>query len=775
MTDGLIYAAHSGKMGTEPLRDHLRLVAQRAKEYADIFGAGEEAYLAGILHDLGKYGELFQKRLTGEEKGIDHWSAGAWAALTNFRDNGIGLASALAIEGHHIGLLRNRSLRRYRTPSITMEATPQELRLSNPDFQALLERLRSDGLEMPPPTNIQTVCSWPGVNASDMLNERMLFSALVDADFIETEAWFKADEFGKRQYRKPGLPLQAKEAADWLRQYMVGLVEASTASPSVQQMRHDLLEACLVSADLPTGLFTLTAPTGSGKTLSMLAFALNHAIKHNLRRVVLVIPYLTIIEQTVQAYRSVFEKHLSSNQLDQYILEHHSLSGTRTQDEKHNAWDIDNRRQLLSENWDAPIVITTNVQFLESLFSNRPSACRKLHRLADSIILFDEVQTMPTSLVIPTLATLSRLTERYGSTVVFATATQPAFSHLDKNIKQHCTSGWQPREIVPSGLDLFGRARRTRYNWPAADITLSWPELAQKLEKQQQVLCVVNLKRHATQVFNALKRNDTGSVFHLSTNMCPAHRRVVLEKVRQLLREGYPCRLISTQCIEAGVDVDFPVVYRAMGPLDAIAQAAGRCNRNGKLPTEGQVYVFMPESEQMLKQFPDSGYEQAARLTTVLLNQFGSSGLDMDKPATFEDYYKRLYSVRGIGAANQEKDALYDAISRQDFVDVAKEYRIIDKESINVLVPYDTAVFARLEDEALNYGLSREWILKARPYSVGIFQPKLGDPIYLALEPIKMEANRTEESNEWYIYKKKEDYDDDMGLTPSLSPNVVIA
>jgi len=768
--DSTRYLAHSGTTGEgELLRDHLKLVAERAKGYAAAFDVSTEAYLAGLLHDLGKYGDLFQRRLEGKESGIDHWSAGAWTALEQYKHKGI--AAALAIQGHHIGLqASNKDSLGALNPKKLQAHHPLSLKLSEADTGKLITCLQNDNLALTPINEIDSsIYRWGIDNAASMLDVRMLFSALVDADFVETEGWFKANKMGIRQYREPGLPLESSRALAGLQSYLDALAQTPNASLSVRELRADLLKACLVASELPPGLFTLTAPTGSGKTLSMLAFALAHAIKHNLRRVVLVIPYLTIIEQTVKVYRKVFESGFSTSELDRYVLEHHSLSGTRTKDDKE---DEDYQYRLLTENWDAPIIVTTNVQLLQSLFSNRPSACRKLHRLAGSVILFDEAQTMPVSLAVPTLATLSRLAERYRSTIVFATATQPAFSHLDDFVKQHCASGWRPREIVPPETNLFARARRNRIVWPKADEATAWTELVAKLAGHEQVLCVVNLKRHAKTLFDGLKQSGAESVFHLSTNMCPAHRQAVLDKVRELLDDKKACHLISTQCIEAGVDIDFPVVYRALGPLDAIAQAAGRCNRNGHLDS-GDVYVFKPEQEDKGHLYPDGTYEQAASVTSILLNQLGLSGPDINKPEIFQIYYGKLYS---FARPEDHKKELMDAIKLQNFVEVAQNYRVIDQDTINVLVPYDREAFAQLRYEALNNGLSRQWIQKARLYTVSLFRPRsLTDSLYLSLETIKLKPDRPEESDEWYIYRKEEDYDQSTGLNPSLSPNLIIA
>ena len=759
--------AHCDTSGRkELLHEHLKLVAKRAAEYASHYNADHEAYIAGLFHDLGKYGELFQRRLIGKEKNIDHWSAGAWFVLQKYRY----IAAAMAIQGHHVGLQAcNKNALLKLDPEKLKEQHPLNLKLSENDIDKLIKHLKHDSLPIPEP-NTEHRAMYPAIaqTAAAMLDVRMLFSALVDADFIETEAWFEMDENRKRRYRESGLPLEPAKALGWLQSYLHELTQKPSSSSSIQKLRTDLLNACLEAASSSPGLFTLTAPTGSGKTLSMLAFALTHAAKYNLRRIIVVIPYLTIIEQTVQVYRQFLAQHMPASRLDRYILEHHSLSGIRTGDGIIQE-DEDYGKRLLAENWDAPIIVTTNVQFLESLFSNRPSACRKLHRLAKSVILFDEVQTLPVSLAIPTLATLSHLAERYHSTIVFATATQPAFNHLDKFVRQYCTSGWQPREIIPKAADLFSRAKRVTLKWP--DRSISWSDLTDMLVQHKQVMCVVNLKRHAKNLFDTLRRRDDQPVFHLSTNMCPAHRQEVLAKVRLLLDDDKPCRLIATQCVEVGVDIDFPVVYRALGPLDAIAQAAGRCNRNG-LTASGEVYVFKPELEDERRPYPDGAYEQATDITKLLLAQLGVNGMDISEPELFQKYYRTLYD---FACPEKHKKELIESIKLQDFSEVSKQYRVISRDAINVLVPYNTVVFSLLREKALKEGLCRQWIIQARPYSVSLFRPKANDPLYLSLETIKLKVRSNEESDEWYIYRKEEDYDQNTGLNTSLSPDVIIA
>lgn len=600
-----------------------------------------------------------------------------------------------------------------------------------------------------------------------MLDVRMLFSALVDADFLETEAHFQALTPDAKNYRQRGPSLEPSRALAALLTHIGRLAQGSSAAQSVDALRADLLTSCLDAANQGPGLFTLTAPTGAGKTLSMMAFALKHAAQHNLRRVVAVIPYLSIIDQSVKAYREAFREMGGSLWLRRYVLEHHSLAGLGRVEGSLTAKDAAmNQEGLLAENWDAPIVVTTSVQFLESLFANRPAACRKLHRLARSVILFDEVQTLPLRLIVPTLGTLSRLSERYGASVVFSTATQPAFDHLHPVISKALGHGWQPVEIVPKGLNLFARARRTAVVWPEPGARLSWDELAGKVAGSAQVLCIVNLKRHALHLTNLLA--DSSAVFHLSTNMCPAHRDRVLDEVRRRLRDRKPCRLISTQCVEAGVDVDFPRVIRAWGPLESIAQAAGRCNRNGR-QVEGRVQVFVPDDPGQL--YPDGAYERAAKVAEALFRELGREALDINDEELYRRYYMMLY---GLAAPETLCKEILEAGRLQHFPDVSRLYRLIDTDAINVLVPYDLDAYHALAAEVRDTGLTASWITKARAHAISVFRPQRDDPLRDWLESVRIRAGRTI-ADDWFIYLNEAHYSDVSGLCPPESMDCLIA
>lgn len=764
----------------EPLKDHIEKVAWRAAEYAEIFGAKDEAVIAGQWHDLGKYSELFNKRLEGKVNGLDHWSSGAFAALVIFREKA--LAAALAIQGHHVGLQEGSPPGIYSGCDMSILSQPSThplgLTLTTPDWKRLLENFKADGFKMPssPGNSLYDFAKQP---VKAMLDARMLFSTLVDADYIETEAHFEGKSDGTKIYRSMGESLQTEKAFEVVFMHIKELDQKATSSVNVQTIRRTLLSECLKKAESSRGIFTLTAPTGSGKTLAMLAFALKHAIIHpRIRRIIMVLPFLNLIEQSAKTYRRLLEPHFGQN----YIVENHSLADINRKEEsstqeRDNEQEANRTTRLLAENWEAPIIITTSVQFFESLFANSPAKCRKLHRLADSIVLFDEVQTLPTHIVVPSLAALTHLMECYGSTVVFSTATQPAFDHLHEKVKKYATGGWNPAPIVSNSTHLFDLASRVTIDWQIK-VCRSWDSISDELatEENSRSLCIVNLKRHAQDLVNKLReRINEDGLFHLSTNMCPEHRRKVIDKVHVRLHASLKCRLVSTQCIEAGVDVDFPVVWRAFGPLDAIVQAAGRCNREGKLSNKGCMVVFLPTRKHEKENiYPPGGYKEAAETTATLLrmieNEANVNRISREKafniftPEIFNRYYKLLYDL--TGATDLDKN-LDDAIQRRSFIDVAKSYRLIDKNNISILVPYpdEMALFNSLKNRLTETGrLTREWIRDAMPLTVSLYRPKLDATVWNYLDPVPL--GHHEKAEDWFIYLNPEDYDPLIGLKP---------
>ncbi len=769
-----IFYAHTAptKKDWEPLGKHLLNVADRARTFAAAFGASEEGYIAGLLHDLGKYGERFQKRLHGEGRHIDHWTPGACTAREHYGK--IGRCLALITQGHHVGLQQDDSTGLQKI----LSATPSpNTTLSTESTNELMQLFENDGLSLP---TLQTSfynrsTRW----CSAMLDVRMLFSALVDADYLETEKFMHSVESKPQRMESP--LLEASKALDVLTKHISTLnSKHTTICANVASMRATLLESCLSTAKTPQKAYTLSAPTGSGKTLSMLAFALQHAVENpGINRIVIVLPFLSIIEQTAIVYREVFKDFPQG-----YIIEHHSLAGTRSTADKVLDKDDANaaqRERLASENWDAPIVITTNVQLLESIFANRPSACRKLHNLTGSVVMFDEVQTLPPELSIHTLAALSRLVERYRTTVVFATATQPAFSALHQKTLEWCAQGWSPSPILSAEIEMqmFHDARRVCYCWDTKDTRLSWDAIADKMlaEKHKQALCVVNTKKQAIELTACLLKkitddgkmteNERDSVFHFSTNMCPNHRRDQLKRIKTRLdpTKPKPCFLVATQCIEAGVDISFPVVFRAWAPLEAIIQTAGRCNRNNELyPEKGYCYIFTPTEEE----FPMGFYGNVTGVARAYIDTLDPEAkVYLDDPDVIEKYYATVYNVLGIATLSTKYKELSAALQRSDFPAVAEHYRLISQDTVNLVVPYGNG--KELIDKVLSQGLTADWSRKAQLYSVSVRRPRHGDPIRDIMEPAPIfKRNKRYESEEWFLSTTNAKYSTLTGLEVPL-------
>lgn len=722
----------------QPLATHLGNVARLARQFGEPLGLAAEAELAGLLHDLGKYSARFQQRLHDARiRGINHWSVGAldaWGRRV--------LAAAFAIEGHHTGIpsflendeetglesLKER-LKKLKDPALSVEV--------NGFTDGIAELLQRFAAENPQPGPLPTVQP-AAQDFATALRTRMLFSCLVDADFLDTEMHFKPAQSAQRQPPQ----LAPERALDVLLAYCDG----KSAEGPVNQLRRRLLSDCLAAAEKPPSLFSLTAPTGSGKTLAGLAFALAHARTQGLRRVIVVIPYTSIIEQTAGVYRDLFESEFGAH----YVLEHHSAVAPRAemQDLRSDSEDERLRRaRFAQENWDAPLVVTTSVQFFESLFGHRPSQCRKLHNIARSVVLFDEVQTLPLKLVPALLSTVNLLVKDYGVTAVFGTATQPAFGSAAPVI----LGGWQPVEISSQPRAMAEALRRTRITRRPDSHRVRWPDLAAELASQRQALCVVNLKRHANELFQALGKSP--EIFHLSASMCPAHRQRKLGEVRCRLFKSDACRLVSTQLIEAGVDIDFPRVYRAAGPLDSIIQTAGRCNREGRMAEAGEVIVFRPEDDVK----PRGAYAQAAAVTEAFLTE--NPNADLHLPETYASYFARLYGTLGPQAARD--DPAFVASEKLHFPAAARACSLVGEDARSVVVRWGEG--ERLVEliRRQKYLSRDDWRLSRR-YSVNFYQSEF----IAALA--RGEIVQPVPDVEFYFWNGF--YDDSIGVTsPSLN------
>lgn len=656
--------AHSGG---HLLVDHLQKVAALAAQFSQPFDAAEPAlrwaYLAGLWHDLGKYRSGFQRyvrladnpdahiegKVGGREK--THSAAGALWAMQQLNKPGrpYGQVLAYLIAGHHAGLDDWDGGLKERLQSDDAQQELADTLAAHPPAELLAQ----DGL----------VARIPGGQAGFALWVRMLFSCVVDADFLDTEAHFDASKPARRE----GFPTLAQMRLT-LDAHMAALPVADTP---VNRLRADVLRQCRAQAALPAGFFSLTVPTGGGKTISSLAFALEHAQAHGQRRIIYAIPYTSIIEQTADVFRNVF-KALG----EEVLIEHHSQADAAEKDETA-------RSRLACENWDASLVVTTNVQLFESLFAAKTSRCRKLHNLVGSVIVLDEAQQLPPAFLQPILDVLNLLVAHYGVTVVLCTATQPALNSTDYFDANKNLRGLENvREIIDTPDVLFEALKRVDVELPPDWTTpTAWADIAKQLRAEDCVLAIVNTRKAARE----LQRLMPADTLHLSALMCGAHRKDVITHIKERLkakREGrdqWPLRVVSTQLVEAGVDMDFPVVYRALAGLDSIAQAAGRCNREGRLHGKGRVVVFVPPER------PPLGHlRKGAEACIATLH---GQAHDPLARALFDRYFKEFYH-----SVDLDKHGIVSLLKVESrtlavqFAAAAKAFRLIDDQDIATVV-----------------------------------------------------------------------------------------
>ena len=626
------YLAHIAPDGREQtVLEHLEGTARLCAEFAKAFDAAPQGRLAGLAHDLGKFSQAFQRRLHGGTK-VDHATAGAWECFQRQQP-----CAAFAVMGHHGGLPDGGG----------------QTDLNNSTFWARINRAAAGELQdysawaqeltlpaAPPPA----ITDPPSL----MFFTRMLFSCLTDADFLDTEDFMDG---APRTIDNDSIEeLDARLSA-----YTEGWFPPKTA---LNRERCAILRQCIEQGAAQTpGLFTLTVPTGGGKTIASLAFALRHAKTRGLRRIVYVVPYTSIIEQNADVFRSVFGAN--------NVLEHHSGVLFDSEDEmtpEALQWTH------AAENWDMPVIVTTAVQFFESLFSNRPSACRKLHNLAKSVIVFDEAQMLPIPYLRPCAHAIAELVKHYHASAVLCTATQPALDAIFREFLPGCVS----KELCPGGTYQADIFRRVAFRQAGK---LSWNTLAAQINACPQVLCIVNSRKAAEALFALL---EPEGAFHLSTLMFPAHRRAVLAQIGQRLSAGLPCRVVSTSLIEAGVDVDFPFVFREQAGLDSILQAAGRCNRNGNRPAaESTVTIFTAPQK------PPQLFEQNIRAGKEALARFAAP----DDPQAIRFYFEDLLCMKG--KIEQDQKGILPLIERElfPFCSVAGHFHLIDTDTKTIYIP----------------------------------------------------------------------------------------
>ena len=667
------------------LIDHLSDVASRARDLAESIRTdraplAQMANWAGWLHDLGKYRIEFQGYLSGlpRSEKTQHSVFGAAAALKS----GLPRAIAFAINGHHAGLHDWVDLKeRVGCPDLDpLGAADRLLKCLQDDPKANLPATLGEVFR----PSRKPGSDYPTCATHEEFLVRMLFSCLVDADFLDTERHMRGSERSPVALDPAGL--LAKVVGH------VGSLSGREGDRGLKETRRRIFDSCLEAAKLPSGLFSLTTPTGGGKTLAGLAFALKHAELRELRRVIIVIPFLSIIEQNAGIYRKVLG--------DEVVVEHHSAVARTKPSEDEPERKRRSSADLAAENWDAPVVVTTSVQFLESLFARSPSRCRKLHNIARSVVILDEVQTLPRHLLEPAVDIFRELAEHYGTSFVFCSATQPGFAR-----SSGLPSGFQPaevREIAPEPSEVFGTLGRVCYELPAiTEPPWDWDMLIGQLTRHRQVLTILNLRRHVVEVYRKLIESvppdEQPYVFHLSSAMCAEHRSAVLARINHALSNGLPCRVVSSQVVEAGVDVDFPAVYRALAPLDALIQSAGRCNREGKLvdadgkKSHGLVVVFKPaDTATVTHPYGKTPID----LTTGELHRVKDdpSRLATD-PTLYAKYYEKLLKldpsdVREHLSNGQLGTTIQEDRENLNFQKVAKRAKVIEDAGQAVVVPY---------------------------------------------------------------------------------------
>jgi CRISPR-associated endonuclease/helicase Cas3 len=755
----------------------LQAVGHLAEGFAAGFGPGW-GRLAGLWHDLGKFRPGFQAYIRQDadahiegrlpaSSDKTHSAAGALHALMELSQRwgafGEQAARALAyvIAGHHAGLANwtaDDDAGGLETRLLGNGAPASRREFDEARAACLVEA--PELLHLPAAFDLrQALSAIPGVRGGNPLAlslwVRMLFSALVDADFLDTEAFMDGHRAQARRGYPPLADYQAR-LDDHLQAMSSRVAMQGRAADAVMAARAEVLAQCRRKAALPPGVFTLTVPTGGGKTLSSLAFALAHARAHGHGRVIYAIPYTSIIEQTADVFADIFGRDA--------VVEHHSQA-----DAAHGSSTETQRSRLACENWDAPLIVTTNVQLFESLFAARTSRCRKLHRLAGSVIVLDEAQLLPPDFLQPILDVLNVLVAHYGVTLLLCTATQPVLTDTQRFDPRRSLRGLPaPTPIVDDEAALYATLRRTRIHWPA-DLLTEEPldRMAERVAACDAALVIVNTRKDAAELLHLLDQRCDEPPLHLSAAMCGQHRAEVIANIRERLAarqagsDARALRVVSTQLVEAGVDIDFPVVFRALAGLDSIAQSAGRCNREGRLADGalGEVHVFVREIPKAL-----THVRHGAQATRSVRSAAEDPDADL-LPSDFHDYF-RLYH----GGIDTDRHRIVELLSRDkgsfafQFRTAASRFRLVDDDDqASVIVPYGLAgqdgSDIHLAIRALENKQSDRWLLrKLQRYTVNV-RLRL-------LRPWQARGDVLELLPGLYLLKDERRYDARLGLIP---------
>lgn len=664
--------------------DHLNGVSALAGLFASEFGESEIGKIVGLYHDIGKYSEQFQSYMRHETNAkVDHSTAGALEVHN--------LLIALCIAGHHSGI-----------PNLGVKGIPDSLwaRLSKklPDYSAYKAELSEPSSQIHSSLLTEILSSKNFFSA--MFYTRMIFSCLVDADFLDTENFICKGATGRGSYlsiEELKIKFDNHIYKDFLNKNHVNYDKAINAR------RRKILEECIVTGENSTrNLLRLTVPTGGGKTIASMAFALHNAVKNGKRRIIYVIPYTSIIEQTAKVFSDVFGRN---------VLEHHRNA-------EYDNFDTgdENRNCLATENWAAPIIVTTNVQFFESLFSNRTSKCRKLHNIANSVVIFDEAQLIPVDFLRPCTAAIECMVMHYRCTAVLCTATQPALENIFNvsDIPEICSN-------VEENYSYFQRV-----TIKVRETEMELADLAAQLLQYRQVLCIMNTKGTARRLFENLQNEQ--NVFHLSTNLCPAHRSIVMKEIRRCLVTDKNCRVIATSLVEAGVDLDFPCVYREITGLDSIIQAAGRCNREGRCSKDQSVVFVFSLKDSTQRGFQD----RRVSALKIILEKYAS---ELDSPAAIRGYFDCLYQW----SQTDKKQIMARSNKTMPFQNIAADFSLIEARTKPVFIPFDDE--AKKIAARLRIGeRSRKLLRQAGKYMVNVYYGSPVSPYEKFLDARKIEA-----------------------------------
>ena len=704
------YIAHKDREREQTIKEHLTGTARLAGQFSEKFGSEDWGYCGGMLHDIGKYSKEFQKKIKEDTNNmVDHATAGAQLCMKKNL-----LILSYCIAGHHAGLpdYGNTSERsslsgRCKKKICNYEAYKEEIQV--PEVYSELFDLKT--------------VSNPDFSLSTFI--RMIYSCLVDADFLDTEYFMKNGLVERQSGQSMDVLLKKLEnhISDWLKNNDIDTVNGR---------RTEILRNCIEEGKRDRGIFRLTVPTGGGKTIASLAFALKHAVQHHIDRIIYVVPYISVIEQNAAVFREILG--------NENVLENHCNVDYEDSEEL-------KLMQLASENWDKPIVVTTNVQFFESLFSNKSSKCRKIHNIANSVVILDEAQMLPMDYLIPSTAMLQELVQNYKTSMVLCTATQPALDKFFGQIKNFI-------ELCPRMEEQFEFFKRVTYQNIG---NISKENMVERLKEEHRTLCIVNTRKRAQELYQLLKSEG---VYHLSTTMYPKHRKRVLENVNERLKnKNEKCILIATSLVEAGVDLDFLSVYKQIAGVDSLIQAAGRCNRNGnESAEESKVYIY---------DFEDSEVTPSQQKKIDVTKSVVQDYEDISDLECITDYFKRLYKFHG---RNLDKKDIMEEFhqGKYNFAKVAKEFRLIEQDTKTIFICKEPEA-EEILDEIKTKGTSKERMRRAGQYCVQIY-----GNFFDELNGAGMLQLVSEDIQEFYELVSMNQYSEDYGLNYEMDDGIAI-